>query len=128
MYNLKDIEGIKKFKEITSKDNFLSSVFETEGSIEVQTKKFLKRLGYCISICFKKIRENNSRRNLHIEDLFNKRRILKNKTDEDSFERLKEVEAQLATICASDNAKMIEEARAGLTCEGVASILVNYGN
>ena len=61
---------------------------------------------------------NNSRRNLHIEDLFNKRRILKNKTDEDSFERLKEVEAQLATICASDNAKMIEEACAGLTCEG----------
>ena len=43
MYKLKDIEGIKKFKEITSKDNFLSSVFETEGSIEVQTKKFLKK-------------------------------------------------------------------------------------
>ena len=118
MYNLKDIECNKKFKEIKSKDNFLSSVFETKGSIEVQTKKFLKRLGYCISICFKKIRVNNSRRNLHIEDLFNKRRILKNKTDEDSFERLKEVEAQLATICASDNAKIIEEACAGLTCEG----------
>ena len=31
MYNLKDQEGLKKFKEMTSKDDFLSSVF-TNGN------------------------------------------------------------------------------------------------
>ena len=51
MYDLKDQEGLKKFKAMTSKDNFLSEVFqEEEKNIEVKTKQFLKRLGFCISI------------------------------------------------------------------------------
>ena len=58
MYNLKDKEGLIKFKEMTSKDNFLSSVFNDHTSIEIQTKKFLKRFGYCLSQCFQKVRIN----------------------------------------------------------------------
>ena len=57
MYNLKDVEGLKKFKDITSKNNFLSEVFDNEEKdIEVKTKQFLKRLGYCLSQSFKKVR------------------------------------------------------------------------
>ena len=44
MYNLKNKEGLKKFKELTSKDTFLSEVFSEGGTIEKQTKIFLKRL------------------------------------------------------------------------------------
>ena len=43
IYNFKDIDGLKKFKEITSKDTFLSGVFQEEGNIESQTKRFLKK-------------------------------------------------------------------------------------
>ena len=39
IYNLKDKEGLKKFKEIPSRDNFLSEVFSEGGNIEEQTKK-----------------------------------------------------------------------------------------
>ena len=56
-YNFKDPEGIMKFEEMTSKDTFLSKVFDDESkSIEVATNKFLKRFKYCLSKCFKKTR------------------------------------------------------------------------
>ena len=39
MSDLKDQEGLKKFKAMTSKDNLLSKVFqEEEKNIEVKTK------------------------------------------------------------------------------------------
>ena len=62
IYNIKDREGLTKFKDMTSKDTFLSSVFCENGSINNQTKKFLKRLGYCTNTCFKKIRVNSKNR------------------------------------------------------------------
>ena len=37
IYNLKDKEGLIKFKDMTSKDSFLSSVFLEEGNIETQS-------------------------------------------------------------------------------------------
>ena len=115
MYNLKDIDGLKKFKEITSKNIFLSGLFQEEGNIEIKTKKFLKRLNYCLSVSFKKITINKSRK---LEELFTRRRILRNKCDDKSFESLKEVNKKIAEICASDNLKIIKEACEGLTVEG----------
>ena len=118
IYNLKDREGLTKFKDMTSKDTFLSSVFCENGSINNQTKKFLKRLGYCMNTCFKKIRVNSKiRRNTELEELFTQRRIFRSKKDNISFEKLKQVEKKLAKICAEDNAKIIENACTGLTCE-----------
>ena len=67
IYNLKDKIGLNKFKALTSKDNFLSSVFNNEGDIETQTNRFLKRLKYCLSICFKKIRVSKTKRNPEVE-------------------------------------------------------------
>ena len=117
IYNFKDKDGIEKFRKITSKDTFLSSIFKEEGSIEAQTKIFLKRLKFCISQSFKKIRIKGSKRNKKLDDLFNKRRILKNRKDETSVQMLKNVEDKLADICAEDNLKIIVEACEGLTCE-----------
>ena len=117
IYNLKDKEGLKKFKEITSRDNFLSEVFSEGGNIEAQTKIFLKRINYCLSISFKKIRLNKSKSNKEMEDLFTQRRILRNKRDEESFKKLKIVESKLADKCANENAEIIKEACEGLSCE-----------
>ena len=79
MYNFKDPEGMKKFKEMTNKDTFLSEVFDDENkSVEVTTKQFLKRFKFCLSKCFKKTRVGpDNKKNKKLEDLFNKRRILK---------------------------------------------------
>ena len=72
-----------------------------------------------MSACFKKIRvTNNNKRNAELEELFENRRILKAKKDENSFDQLKIVENKLAEICAEENAKTIEKACNGLTCEG----------
>ena len=118
MYNLKDKEGLKKFKAMTSQDTFLSSKFKDGGNIERQSKIFLKRLGYCVKTCFNKIRVKRTKSNKEVEDLFHKRRILKTKTDEASFEELQLVENMLANKCAEDNATLIKDACEGLTCEG----------
>ena len=96
IYNLKDIDGSKKFKEITSRRKFLSGLFEEEGNIKNQAKKFLKRLNYCLSVCFKKIRINKTRKNKELEELFTRRRILRNKKDDNSFQCLKKVKNKLA--------------------------------
>ena len=40
IYTLKDREGLTKFKDMTSEDTFLSSVFCENGSINIQTKSF----------------------------------------------------------------------------------------
>ena len=117
MYNFKDKDGLERFKKLTSSDNFLSSVFQKKGNIEKQTKIFLKRLKYCISQSFRKIRIKKSKRNVELEELFKKRRILKNKKDVASVYMLKNVEAKLSEICADDNLKIITDACEGLTCE-----------
>ena len=57
MYNFKDSEGLLKFKSMTSKNTFLSEVFDDNTKdITVKTKQFLKRFGFCLSKSFKKIR------------------------------------------------------------------------
>ena len=118
IYNIKDKDGLKKFHEMTSKDTFLSEVFNDENKkIEVKTKQFLKRLGFCMSKCFRKIKIGKTKQNKELEDLFTKRRILKNKTDARSVESLKHIEEQLATICGEDHYNTILEASQGLMCE-----------
>ena len=43
VYNLKDIDGIKNSKEMTSKDDFLSEVFnDPNKSINATSKRFIK--------------------------------------------------------------------------------------
>ena len=93
-------------------------VFDDETKdINVKTKKFIKRLNFCLSQCFRKIRVKQTRRNKEIEELFNKRRILRTKKDEVSQKALEEVEERLSQMCAEDKQKTIKEACEGLTCE-----------
>ena len=89
VYNLKDPDGMKKFKEMTSKIGFLSEVFQDENkNVNTTSKRFIKRLGFCISKCFKKVRINGTYKNKALEELLNRRRILRSKKDEKSLEEL----------------------------------------
>ena len=117
-YNFKHEESLKKFKEFTSKDCFLSEVFHDEDkSIEVKTKQLIKRLKYCITKCFRKTRVKKYQQNKETEELFEKRRTLKAKQDEASLQALKEVEELLAVQLAEKNVKIVEQASEGLSCE-----------
>ena len=92
---------------MTSKDTFLSEVFDDENkSINVTTKQFIKRLGYVISKCFNKIRIKQTKKNKEIENLYNLRRKLRPKTDEHSIKALEDVDRQLSDLCAKDNVKL----------------------
>ena len=116
-YNYKKKESLVKFKKMTSEGKFLSEVFDDEKKdVEVKTKQFLKRLKYCITKCFDKIRIKGPRVDKKLEELFDKRRHLKTKEDEESVKELEEVEQMLADICAENNLKIVEEACEGLTC------------
>ena len=118
MYNFKDSDGLLKFKNMTSRNTFLSQVFDDDNkNITVKTKQFLKIFGYCLSTSFRKIRIKQTKQNKALEDLFNRRRILRTKKDEQSVHALEEVEKELAEMCAEENAKIIKEACGGLTCD-----------
>ena len=55
VYNLKDPESKKRFFKLTNETNDLTKIFDTNKTLEVQTKKFVKRLDGFISQSFKKI-------------------------------------------------------------------------
>ena len=79
MYNLKNEECQKKFKEYTTNTKMLSSVFDTkEGDINIMTNRFLKKLNGCIALNFKKIRFKQKEDKL--EKLHERLRSVKNKT------------------------------------------------
>ena len=118
IYNFKDKDGLKKFREMTSKENFLSEVFNNDSqTVTVKTKKFIKRLNFCLSQCFKKVRLKQTKRNKVMEDLFRTRARLRTKTDDYSQKALENVDDRLSEMCAQDNLKAIEEACGNLSCE-----------
>ena len=55
VFNLKDEECQRKFNQETSNTNKLSEIFDNDGDLEKQTKKFLKMLKRCMHKFFKKI-------------------------------------------------------------------------
>ena len=56
IFNFKDIEGLDKFKSLTSDNNKLSKIFEDTKDLNAATKKFLKTLTRICHQSFKKIR------------------------------------------------------------------------
>ena len=95
MFNLKNIDGQKKFKELTSNNDNLSSIVSGDIDINVITKKFLRKLDASIYKCFTKIRIVD-RPDEDLAELFARRKILRNKTDEASKAELEKVEHALA--------------------------------
>ena len=85
LFNLKSIDGQKKFKLLTSKPGILSDIFKDDTEdIESLSKKFFKRLNGILHQCFKKIRVTDHE-NKEITKLFGKRRLLRTKSDNKSI-------------------------------------------
>ena len=118
IYNFNDKEGLSKFKEMTSQDNFLSEVFDDPSkNMNVKTKQFIKRFGYCLSKCFRKTRIKQTKRNKVLEALYTQRRILRTKTDNASIEALGIVDKKLSDMCVKEHLELINKACEGLSCE-----------
>ena len=116
MYNLKNKACQAQFKEVTSERGILTSVFNNGDDINTCTKNFLKTLDQCIRKSFNKIRITE-KSNIEIEELFNIRRGLRNKTDVKSRHDLEEVEKKLADMCAKKNYETIQEEIGNIDCE-----------
>ena len=116
MFNLKNIECQKAFKELTSSSNFLSSSFESDLDLNSATKLFLKRLDSCLHKTFRKIKIKE-KPNDELRELFNRRKHLRPKVDEESKAELNDVETKLAEMCAEENRRKILEEISGIECE-----------
>ena len=94
---------MNKFKEATSNNTTLSSIFDNTKDIETQSKKFLKRLKGILHQCFKKIKITPTTKNeKDLEDLFNKQKVLKFKTDKQSKIELETIEEALTEKLSED--------------------------
>ena len=107
MFNLKNKECQKKFTALTSKTNILTSAFNCNSDLDKATMNFFKNLDKCIRMCFKKIRITENTKG-EIDDLFNQRRLLRNKTDDKSKHELEKVELKLAELCSKQNYEKIK--------------------
>ena len=77
MFNLKNQECQKKFREVTNKTNILSRAFRKNEDLNVSANRFIKRLNKIIQSCFKKVRIGKLKVNPRINELFEKRTNLK---------------------------------------------------
>ena len=116
MYNLKNRDCQLKFKELTSNNDNLSIIFDNEEDLNKATNLFMKKLSKNIKTCFKKVRVSD-KPNMEIEELFLKRKQLRNKTDEESITKLKEIESKLAELCADKNYNKICEEISDIKCD-----------
>ena len=107
-YNYKNVKLLKKFKESTTNTNDLSKIFDSNKNPEIKTNKFMKRLAGFIKNTFKKIKmvEQNDD---ELEKLYNKRRVLKNKTDAESKIELEQLENEMAEKYSEKMYKKIKE-------------------
>ena len=116
VFNFKDKLSQDKFHKLTSETNHLTKVFDTDKKLEVQTKKFIRRLNGFVHESFKKIKIV-SKSDTRLEDLYNKRRYLKSKDDKESEEALERVEDELAERYGETMYQKIRKEVKAMSCE-----------
>ena len=72
----------------------MEKIFETNKPLEVQTKKFIKRLNGFINSCFKKVKIETTV-DYKLEQLYDKRRYQRSTDDDKSKIALEDVEEEL---------------------------------
>ena len=107
MFNLRNTECQKQFKEVTDKTDLLSTSIREDENIEVSFERFLKNLNRIFYKTFKKIRICPSNRITEIDKLMERRRLLRSKKDSKSIEELKKVEDKLIELSAKTNRDII---------------------
>ena len=82
--------------------------FDNIDNLNCATDEFIRRLNKVIKDTFKKIRIKD-KPNKEIEELFEKRKLLRNKKDDSSKIMLEDIEVKLAEKCAETNFNKIKE-------------------
>ena len=113
--NFKDIKGQEKFKTLTENNDKLSSVLKNTKYLNEATHIFMKTLNRIFHQSFWKIRIKEIQ-NKDIMNLFQRRRILRSKSDEESKKQLRKVEEKLADKCAHENFIKIKEGTKDIEC------------
>ena len=108
VFKFTDKESLAKFKTLTTNTNQLSKIFDTEKDLNIQTKKFLKRLNGFVNQSFKKVKITNKPDKV-LESLYNKRRILRSQTSETSKLELAKVDEELADKYSEKMFKQIKD-------------------
>jgi hypothetical protein len=104
-YNFKNKECQALFKKYTSETNILTSTIDDKGDIDKVIERFLKKLNGCIALTFDKRRVKSDRRRCE-DDLYDKRRKLKNKSDAESVLELNNITEAIAEA-ADKNFKIL---------------------
>ena len=118
LFNLKNEECQKLFKEATTNNKNLLNVFEKHEDLNEAVGKFLKKINKLIHKCFRKIRIKPQKMIETQEKLYNRWREIKSKTDPESIQETEYIEKELATEyllkieSAADDAESMEN---GLT-------------
>ena len=116
IFNFKDENGLKRFKEITSNSVALSSIFDSKKSVEKQAKQFLKTLKGLLHKCFKKIKiKENSIKQEDI--LYAEQKELKGKNDAESKRKLEKIEEKLANLKSEDLFNVVKAEIENIDCE-----------
>ena len=95
VFNFKDKKLQESFFHNTDKTDSLSKIFDSNKSIQVQTKKFIKRLNGFVQQSFKKVRVG-VKGDKKLEEMYDRRRYLRSKDDDESQEELDRLEEDLA--------------------------------
>ena len=95
VFKFKDTEAQNMFKEETNKTLELSNIVNSKKPLEIVTKKLVKRIKGFIHSNFQKIKIID-KPNEALEKLYNKRRLLRTQTDDDSIQELEDVENELS--------------------------------
>ena len=121
LFNLKNKDCLKKFKEETTGNNYLSKTMDEEQDLNQATKSLMNRLDKILHKCFRKVsvKENSSENKQ--EELYKKWKNLKNKTDKTSVEETKNIEEQIGNTFF----EKIKDATKDIDCESGG---VNSGN
>ena len=106
-YNFKNKECQALFKKYTSETNIITSTIYDNGDIDKVIERFFKKLNGCIALTFDKRRVKSDRRQCK-DDLYDKRRKLKNKSDAESVLELKNITESIAEA-ADKNFKTLKE-------------------
>ena len=94
VFKYKDKESPKMFKNETTNTDQLSKIVDNDKPLDIVTKELLKQIEGFVNQCFKKLKIVD-KEDKQLQDLYNRRRILRTKTDEESLKQLEDLETEL---------------------------------
>ena len=116
MFNFKNKECQKHFEYETDNTNELSQIIYRDKPTDLVLRQLMKRIEGFSHKCFKKIKIKD-KVDLVLEELYNQRAKLRTKEDNESKEKLKEIEKEMADKYSEDMYNRIKKEVKGMNSE-----------